>query len=260
MKLAFSVFVICHNEVERLGMVLESVKGLTDDLVIVDSGSTDGTLELAKRYTDRVYHRDWTGFGAQKVYGESLCKNNWVLNLDADEVVSPLLREEIIDLVSRDPDNEQLSTAFEVGVTMMRGLDDIKEPSKLAPTNFTGRLYDKRYAGFSDSTVHDKLQCKKTGNIKFPRLKHKIYHYSIKSYKHMWDKIGYYSELQARDWMSKGREAQLWKVTYEIPLFFAKHYFFRRLFALGSRGLVIAICLSAGRALRRVIVHERRLK
>ena len=257
MRSAISVFIICHNEVERLGRVLDSVKELTDDLVVVDSGSDDGSVDLARRYTDRVYHRDWTGFGAQKVYGETLCKNNWVLNLDADEVVSPALLAEIRDLVVADPENQQRLEGFEIAVTMMRGLDDFSTPSRFAPTNYTGRLYDKRYAGFSDSSVHDKLQSKKSGSTRFPRLKNRIYHYSIKSYHHMWNKIGYYSELQASDWVAKKRPAQIWKVVYEVPLFFIKHYFIRRLFVLGSRGFVIALCLASGRALRRIIVHEK---
>jgi len=256
MKPQLSVFVICHNEVERIGKVLESVKELTDDLVIVDSGSDDGTVELAKRYTDRVYYREWTGFGDQKVYGEKLCKYDWILNLDADEVVSPELSKELSDVVKNDPRNTHEQAGFEIAVKMMSSLYDPGPPGRFAPTNYTGRFYDRRYAGFAESSVHDKLRHRTSGLMKFPRLKGEIYHYSIKSYQHMWSKIGNYSDAQARAWVLKGRKPRLALVFLEAPLFFLKHFFLRRLFALGPRGFVIALALSAGRVLREVIAAD----
>lgn len=254
--LPLSVFIICRDEVDRLELVLESVKDLTNDIVVVDSGSTDGTIELAKKYTDRVYHRDWTGFGDQKVCGEELCKHDWILNLDADEVVSPELFIEISEMVKRDPLNIQKSAGFEIAVRMMASLYDRRPPGKLAPTNYTGRFYDKRYAGFAASSVHDKLYQRSNGSMKFPRLKGEIYHYSIKSYQHMWAKIGSYSDAQAHEWVSKGRKPRLGLVFFAAPLFFLKHFCLRRLFALGPRGFVIALALSAGRVLREAIAAD----
>jgi glycosyltransferase involved in cell wall biosynthesis len=256
MKLPISVFIICKDEVERLEMVLRSVAELSSDIVVVDSGSTDGTIELAKLYTDRVYHREWSGFGEQKLYGERLCKNNWVLNLDADEVLSIESRLAIAHIVERDPNNLEKNPGYELRVTMMSGLNQVSKPSFMAPYNFTGRFYDKRYAGFASSTVHDKLTEHSTGIQRFPRLPGHVYHYSIKSYSHMWNKIGNYSEMQARSWIDKGREPKLWLVFFEAPFFFIKHYIFRRLFALGTRGFVIALVLTGGRVMRRVLAAE----
>jgi glycosyltransferase involved in cell wall biosynthesis len=256
MSLPLSVFIICHNEVDRLGMVLESVIELTDDIIVVDSGSDDGTVELARQYTDRVYHRDWTGFGDQKVYGECLCKHDWILNLDADEVVSPELFAEICEHIRLDPKNREKHAGFEIAVKMMSSLNDRRPPSWLAPTNFTGRFYDRRYAGFANNSVHDKLYARESGSMKFPRLNGVIYHYSIKSYKHMWSKIGLYSEAQAQEWVHKGRAPRLGLVFLVAPLFFIKHFLLRRLFALGARGFVIALSLTAGRVLREVIAAD----
>lgn len=256
MSLPISVFIICQDEVERLEMVLRSVVDLSSDIVVVDSGSTDGTIELAKLYTDRIYHREWSGFGEQKLYGERLCKNNWILNLDADEVLSTESRLAIARIVERDPSNLKKKSGYELRVTMMSGINQVSKPSFMAPYNFTGRFYDKRYAGFSSSSVHDKLTEHSTGAQKFPRLPGHVYHYSIKSYAHMWNKIGRYSEMQARSWVDKGRAPKLWLVFFEAPFFFMKHYIFRRLFALGARGLVIALALTGGRVMRRVIAAE----
>lgn len=252
MSLPLSVFIICRDEIERIEMVLQSVVGLASDIVVVDSGSTDGTLELVRKYTDRVYIRSWTGFGEQKVFGETKCRYNWVLNLDADEVLSTEAQKSICEVIEQDPENIEQVSGFELRVTMMSSLHESNKAPWLAPYNYTGRFYDKRYAGFSSSSVHDKLVNKSTGGIRFPRLKGPIFHYSIKSYSHMWAKIGAYSNLQAKAWVQKGRKPRLWLVFLEAPLFFFKHYLLRRLFALGARGFVIALALTAGRVLRRV--------
>jgi glycosyltransferase involved in cell wall biosynthesis len=256
MMINLSVFIICENEAERIGMVLESVKNLSQDIVVVDSGSTDGTLEIVSRYTDRIFHRDWTGFGDQKVYAEGLCKYDWILNLDADEVITPEASSSIKKVIAEDPKNLGQSPGYELRVTMMSRLTVRQQPSILAPYNYTGRFYDRRYAGFSSNAVHDKLTNRDTGSVSFPRLKGDILHYSIKSYSHMWEKIGRYSQLQAEEWHRKGRKAPLYSIVWIVPFFFIKHYLFRRQFALGFEGLVVAVALTAGRALRVIMLKE----
>lgn len=251
-----SVFIICENEAERIGMVLESVRHLSQDIVVVDSGSTDETLDIASRYTERIYHRNWTGFGEQKVYAESLCKHNWILNLDADEVITPEAISAIEAVISSDPNNIRERSGYELRVTMMSCLSARKRPSMLSPYNYTGRFYDRRYAGFSSNAVHDKLTDKTTGAVRFPRLKGDVLHYSIKSYAHMWQKIGRYSQLQAQEWHRKGRRVPVYSILWTVPFFFLKHYLFRRQFALGFEGLVVAIALTAGRALRVIMLKE----
>ena len=79
-----SVYLVVKNEEHNIERVLNSVKGF-EDIVVVDSGSEDKTMELAAKYTDRLYERNWTGMAEQKEYAKSLCINDWVLNLDADE-------------------------------------------------------------------------------------------------------------------------------------------------------------------------------
>ena len=79
-----SVYIICKNEEKHIKRVLESVKDF-DEIVVVDSGSIDNTLNIAKEYTNKIFHQDWLGFAKQKEYAKNLCQNEWVLNLDADE-------------------------------------------------------------------------------------------------------------------------------------------------------------------------------
>src|SRR5215212_11290934 len=93
--LPLSIFIIAKNEADRLPETLRAVRDLTDDLVLVDSGSTDGTQEVAAEIGVRVVYNPWPGYGLQKRFGEDQCRHEWLLNLDADEVVSPELLAEI---------------------------------------------------------------------------------------------------------------------------------------------------------------------
>jgi glycosyltransferase involved in cell wall biosynthesis len=96
-----SAFIVCLNEERQIRRCLESVKWC-DEIVVVDSGSTDRTLEICKEYTNKIVYRSWTGYVEQKRHALSLCSSAWVLNIDADEEVSVELAEELQALVSAD--------------------------------------------------------------------------------------------------------------------------------------------------------------
>ena len=82
-----SVFIIALNEADRIGRTIAAVRSLSDDIVLVDSGSTDGTQALAESLGARVIHHDWPGYGQQKRFAEEQCRHAWLLNIDADEVM-----------------------------------------------------------------------------------------------------------------------------------------------------------------------------
>ena len=94
-KLPLSVFMIAKNEEDRIGRAIKSVIDWVDEVIIVDSGSIDKTVKIAETLGAKTSHKDWQGFGRQKRYGESLCRNDWVLNMDADEVITPSLQTAI---------------------------------------------------------------------------------------------------------------------------------------------------------------------
>src|SRR5689334_17029892 len=93
--LPLSVFIIAKNEADRIGATIRAVRDLTDDLVVIDSGSTDGTQAVAEQLGARVIPNDWPGYGPQKRFGEEQCRHIWLLNIDADEVVPPDLSARI---------------------------------------------------------------------------------------------------------------------------------------------------------------------
>jgi glycosyltransferase involved in cell wall biosynthesis len=96
-----SAFVVCCNEERQIRRCLESVKWC-DEIIVVDSGSTDQTLSICQEYTNRIFYRPWSGYVEQKRYGLSLCSSTWVLNLDADEEVSPELARELQHIARSD--------------------------------------------------------------------------------------------------------------------------------------------------------------
>lgn len=98
--LPLSVFIIARNEADRIGPVIKAAFDVTDDVLVVDSGSTDGTQALAASLGARVIHNDWPGYGPQKRFAEDNCERPWLLNLDADEWMPPELRTEIRTLFS----------------------------------------------------------------------------------------------------------------------------------------------------------------
>ena len=100
-KLPISCFIIAKNEADRIAQTIESVEGLVDEIIVIDSGSTDGTQDLVKELGCKLYYNKWHGFGPQKRFGEDKARNKWLLNLDADEYLSNELKAEIRDLFSK---------------------------------------------------------------------------------------------------------------------------------------------------------------
>ncbi|WP_436641405.1 glycosyltransferase family 2 protein [Microbaculum sp. FT89] len=241
-RLPLSCFIIAVNEADRIGPVIESVIGWVDEVVVVDSGSTDGTQDLAAKLGARVIHHDWPGFGPQKRYGEDQCRNDWVLNLDADEVMSEALIREI-------------RTLFEHGTPphpFYRFRLRLVYPGDTRPRLWADyhnyvRLYDRRAGRFADSLVHDTVQ---TGGVTPIQLRGDAWHYSYRSFGFLVEKLNSYSDLQAKSIKKQSRMALTLRLPFEFPLAFVKYYLFRRHITGGRKGFAFAMINSFFRFLR----------
>ncbi len=223
-----SVYIICKNEEKHIKRVLESVKDFSE-IVIVDSGSTDKTIEIAKAYTKNIYHQDWLGFAKQKEYARTLCTNDWVLNLDADEELTQKLKQEIIKTIKEDNIdglNIKISSLY-LG----------KFNSEKSKFNRRIRFFRKSVGYYPDKLVHESIEVK--GKIN--KAKGFIYDYGTIDLKTHLNKINEYSTLRSLEKFQKNKKSSLLKLLFVFPLAFFKSFFIKRGFINGLRGFIAAM-------------------
>lgn len=249
-KFPISVFIITKDEEDRLPTAILSVKDWVDEIIVVDSGSNDNTVKLAESMGAITYYRKWEGYGPQKVWAESQCKNNFLLNIDADEEISEKLRDEIIDLfITGEPE----LYAYKLRIVDMRRF--AKEPSIFSAQHNRLRFYHKGKAGFKDSLVHDSVIALEDG-IKIGQLDGIVYHRTFRSYSHAVEKMNSYTSMLAEDMFEKGRKVGSIRLITEPFTAFLKGYFFKKHFLLGIDGIFEALLFSFGRTLRLVKLRE----
>ena len=230
-----SCFIITCNEADRIEPCLQSVAGWVDELIVLDSGSTDGTVEIAKRYTDDVHQTDWPGFGPQRNRALNMCTHDWVLSLDADEVVTEALREEV-DKVLSEPDLTANFIKFPWH-TYLFG-KPLKHGRYSTPQ---GKLFLKHGAQFKDRSVHETLLLPE---YRVKVLRAPLLHYSWRDYHHVMDKHLKYGILGAQEKVKKGKRTSIYYACFRAITDFIQQYIFRLGFLDGQRGLLMAMILS----------------
>jgi glycosyltransferase involved in cell wall biosynthesis len=235
-----SCFIIAKNEVDRISRAIESVRDLVDEIIVVDSGSTDGTKELAAKLGATVIHNDWQGYGPQKRFAEDQCRNDWLLNLDADEWLSEPLREELRALLSA---FDMPASTFKMRVTIV--YPHREEPAPFADSTICLRLYDRRVARFSDSPVFDNVP-EQPGTL---MLNGRVFHKSFRGLAEVVRKELAYFELQAKT-VKKGRGALLARLPIEFPWQFFRFWILNRHIFGGWYGFALANVTAFMRFLR----------
>ena len=250
MKLPISVFIIARDEEERISFALNSVKDWVDEIIVVDSGSTDKTTEIAKNAGAKVVFNEWKGFGAQKIFGENLCKNKWVLNIDADEEISETVKQNIFKLFEdgKEPDEAMFKMYWKMLFLTQ------ETPPEIGVTSSFVRLYNKDKAGFRDSTIHDSVVLK--GDYKIGEIEGYVNHRCFKSLKHWADKINVYSTMQAEEWFAKGRSKPSLRIVFEPFFAFFKSFFLRKYFLYGIDGFMASLMYAYSKTLRLAKVRE----
>ncbi|HRH19344.1 MAG TPA: glycosyltransferase family 2 protein [Brevundimonas sp.] len=226
-RVRLSCCIIAFNEADRLARCMEAIRGIADEIVVVDSGSTDGTVDLARSLGARVFHRDWDGYGPQKRFAEDCAAYDWILNLDADEVVTPALAAEIKTLLSI---TQPPLPAYRI--TMPTVFPGASRPRLWAESHNYVRLYDRRRVRFRQSLVHDTVD---TRHEQVGQLQHIALHYSNRSIEHVRQKLDRYTQLQAKE-LRKSPLAVWLRLPFEYPLVFFRYYILRRNFTGGSFG------------------------
>lgn len=229
-----SAVIITRNESAMIEDCLSSLH-FVDEILVLDSGSSDDTVSKCRKFTSAVMETDWPGFGVQRNRGHSLAKGHWILSIDADERVSPELADEIRQAIQK-TDCVAYQIPFHshfLGQRMRYG--DWRGESHL-------RLYLKERATFSERQVHEKLQV--DGKIGF--LKNPIIHYSYNHLEQVLQKINLYSTTGAQELGKRGRRVGLFPAIRSGLWCFFRGYFLRLGFLDGQKGLILAISNAEG--------------
>ena len=247
-KLPISCFIIAQDEADRIANTIESVIDIVDEVIVIDSGSTDGTQDLARQLGCKVFFNKWKGYGPQKRFGEDCAKNEWLLNLDADEYLSDQIKSEILQIFD---DNNNQYNFFSMKVTPI--YPNWKRPRIFSASHECVRLYNKRFGRFSNSPVHDSVE---TNNSKIFYFKNHVYHNSVRSFKHLIEKEESYIQLQSKTLKDKNKIFLFLRIFVELPLAFIKYYFIRRHFTGALTGLVTSLILAYYRWKRVIVLFK----
>jgi len=227
MSIPCSVYIVTLNCGAWLKDTLNSVRDFSE-VIILDSGSTDDTYTIAQSFPNvRISHQDWQGYAAQKSLALAQCKNDWVLNLDGDEVLSPELKNEIEQTIQAN----QLDALITPINDVFLGVPNSKHTKKHAKVRF-----------FRKSKGQYDLENKVHENVivdgQSVRAEGDIYHYGESSIFVKVEKNNQYSNLKAAEKFQKGKKPSLLKLSLVMPVTFLKSYFIRRSFLNGWRGFV----------------------
>jgi glycosyltransferase involved in cell wall biosynthesis len=230
-SLPISACIITLNEADRIAACIESV-AFCDDIVVIDSGSNDGTRELALAHGARVMERPFAGYRAQKDFAVQTARHDWVLCLDADERVSPVLRASI-------------ESACAAGFPRVAGYRCARATEYFGRFLRHGnaypdrvlRLFDRRRGGWrGDREIHEHASV--DGEV--ATLSGDLEHRAYRSLEDQLGRLQRYARLMAEDMRARGRRAHLWNLLFNPFWRFVRGYFLRLGFLDGWRGLIFA--------------------
>ncbi len=249
-KLPISAMIIARNEADRIGRAILSVRDWTAEVIVVDSGSTDNTVVVAESLGAKTSCHPWRGYGPQKRHAETLCANQWIFNIDADEEATPELVAEVQKLFAS---GSPAQKAYAVRTLCVFPFEE--RPRRFAISMVHGRLYHRDFASFRNSTVHDSIRL--NDGSRPVLLNSPMHHYIFRSHAHAVEKVNAYSSLQADDLYRKGREPGAAKILLTPLYAFFKAYVLRGYFRYGLDGVIRSYIYAFSRLIRIAKARER---
>lgn len=225
-----SVTIITLNEADHIGAAIDSA-AWADEVLVVDSGSSDGTTDIARAKGATVLCRDWSGYVDQKNHAAERASHDWIFSLDADERITPALAAEIRRLLSTEPPARGYRlprVTYHLG-RWVRTTDFYPD--------FQTRLYDRRAARWRGKYVHESVVV--DGAV--GRLRSELEHYSFRNLRDQLDRINHYTTLAARQMHEAGRRAGPLDLVVHPPAAFLRNYVLRRGMLDGWAGLTISV-------------------
>ncbi len=233
--LMLSVIIIAKNEEANIRRCLESIRWV-DEIIVLDSGSTDNTVAIAKEYTHKVFETDWQGYGIQKQRALAHATHEWVLNLDADECVDGVLKKAILLAISSSEHD-----AFRIPIRMCfygKALRFSSSPQRHI------RLFKRQNAQYSTDIVHEKIVL--PAQTRISQLKQPIMHHSFLDVEHALFKINRYSSYSAKIRINENRKTNFGQVILRTTWMFFRCYILQGGFLDGREGLLFALFNAQG--------------
>lgn len=226
-----TVTVITYNEVRHIADALDSV-AWADEIIVVDSHSTDGTADVARAKATRVIVRDWTGYSDQKNFAADSASHDWVLSVDADERVTPELAAEIRELLARGPEARgyrirRVSRYFDRWIRTTDWAHD-----------YQLRLYDRRAGRWNGLRIHESFRLRDGAP---GQLRGEMLHYAYRDIAHHLSKIDAYTTLVAEQAHEDGKRTGAVALAVHPVAAFLRNYVLRAGFREGAAGLIISI-------------------
>ena len=226
-----SVVIITKNEAHIIANTLQSLQAVTNDIVIVDSGSTDDTVAICKTYNATVIETGWSGYGINKNKGIDAAKHDWILSLDADEAIDADLQQSLLQL-NLVNENE----VFDIRFKNFFCNKWIRFGEWGFDTHI--RLFNRKKVQWNNVAVHENLVF--PDGVTVTKIKGNILHYTVQNLAEYDAKTDYYARMNAKKYVAAGKKANIFK-QYFSPLFaFIQHYIFRLGFLDGTAGYIIA--------------------
>ena len=225
-----TVTIITLNEAHHIAAAIDSA-AWADEILVVDSGSTDDTVAIAAGKGVRVMHRTWPGYVDQKNYAASVASHDWIFSLDADERITPALADDIRRVVASEP----AERAFRVPRVTFH-LGRWVRTTDFYP-DYQTRLYDRRKARWQGKYVHESVVADGPSG----QLQHELQHYSYRDLSDHLERINRYSTLAAQQMYESGRRASAVDLLAHPPAAFLRNYLLRGGFTDGMPGLTISL-------------------
>ncbi len=229
--MAISAVIITKNEAHIIGTTLNTLKGVVDEVIIVDSGSTDDTISICKGFGAIVIETVWEGYGANKNKGINAAANNWILNIDADEALDETLRQSIQETNLRDE-----NTVYEFNFKNFFCGKWIRFGEWAGDKHV--RLFNRKKIRWNSAAVHESLTT--DSDTVAVQLKGNILHYTTNNLDEYISKTIMYAKLNAEKYFAKGKKAGFFKLRMAPAFSFLQHYILRLGFLDGWEGYLIA--------------------
>jgi len=243
-----SIVIICKNEQHNIRRCLESIKW-ADEIVVYDTGSTDGTLDICKEYNTNIYTglSCEDGFGKAKRDAVNHAKNDWIFVIDADEEISEKLRQRLL-LILSSPDSLQ---AYKIKTNSFFLGKEIKHSGWQKEYHL--RFFNRQYGNYNDKKVHESIEV----NTPIGRIEEVLYHYTYPSITTQMRKLQLYGQLHAEQCSLSKKKAGICSAFFHALGKFIKMYMFNAGFLDGKVGFILAINSSFGVWLKYILYWEK---